>query len=142
MNHYKYLAITFFVTTLWCVYVFFDYYADHSFLSGLTLYADYLCSTVFVISICIFITILKFTKYKERIKSSFINVFAAFSGIFLSGVYFLYLVFSHNVREFFGSLDYLNIMVCSQLVFGVYFCADMYGCKIYSLLRTNKNLKV
>ena len=141
-KYYKYLSITFLIIILWCIYVFFDYYLDRSFLPGLTLFFDYLFSAIFLVGISLLLFALRFTKYKSSVKNSFIYVFAAFSGMFLSSAYFLYLILSNNVQEFFSSLEYINLLVYLLLFFGVYFIVDL--CRtIYknpSLL--NKSIKL
>jgi len=122
MKFYKHLSITFFITTIWCVYVFFNYYHDSSFMPGLTLLFDYLFAAVAIILVTAVAISLKFTK----VKTSFFYIFAAVGNIFLFTVYGLYLIFSHNVREFFREFDNVNILVYSQFIFGLYFLIDIY----------------
>ena len=141
MQNYKHLSITFFIIILWCVYVFFDCYSDHSFLSGLTLLTDYIYSALFVVGISLLLLVLRCTKYKNPVKNSFLYFFAAFSCIFLSGVYFLYLIISHNVREFFSTLEYINLLVYLLMIFGIYFIIDLYRFTDINSLSKNKNLK-
>jgi len=132
MQYYKHLAITFFITTLWCVYVFFDYYSNHSFMPGLTLFADYLFSALFVLFLALISLFLSFSKFNASALSNFIYVFSAFINIFLVAVYALYLLFSHRIKEFFLAWEPIKIILLFQVVFGVYFFVHIYRNKVYS----------
>ena len=132
MQYYKYLAITFFITTLWCVYVFFDYYSNHSFMPGLTLFADYLFSALFVLFLALISLFLSFCKFKASALSNFLYVFSAFTNIFLVAVYSLQLVFSNRLREFFSVWEPINGILLFQMFFGVYLFVYIYRNKIYN----------
>ena len=132
MQYYKYLAITFFITTLWCVYVFFDYYSNHSFMPGLTLFVDYLFSALFVLFLALISLFLSFSKFKASALSNFLYVFSAFTNIFLVAVYSLQLVFSNRLREFFSVWEPINGILLFQMFFGVYLFVYIYRNKIYN----------
>ena len=125
-HHYRNLAITFFITTLWCVYLFFDYYDDNSFLSGLTLLFDYSFSLIFVFLLSVMMLVLRFTKRKAALLRSFFYTFAAYANIFMFSVYVLYLVFSHNVKEFFISFEWIELLSVIALLLGTLFLIDIY----------------
>jgi|GEM_PF-741756 len=141
MQYYKHLSITFLTTTIWCVYVFFDYYSDRSFMPGLTLYTDYLFSTILVLSLSVILFFLSFSKYRAVVLNSFFYIFSAVSNIFLAVVYSLQLVFSNSVKEFFSTLEYINLLVYLLLIFGIYFIIDLYRFVDIKPLSKNKNLK-
>ena len=132
MQYYKHLSITFLTTTIWCVYVFFDYYSDRSFMPGLTLFADYLFSALFVLFLALISLFLSFSKFKGSALSNFLYVFSAITNIFLVGVYSLQLVFSNRVREFFSVWEPINGILIFQIVFGVYLFVYIYRNKIYN----------
>jgi len=132
MRYYKHLSITFLATTIWCVYVFFDYYSDRSFLPGLTLFADYLFSALFVLFLAFISIFLSFSKFKASALSNFLYVFSAITNIFLVAVYSLQLVFSNRVREFFSVLEPINGILLFQMFFGVYLFVYIYRNKIYN----------
>ncbi|KGO87097.1 hypothetical protein Q765_07790 [Flavobacterium rivuli WB 3.3-2 = DSM 21788] len=132
MKFYKHLSTTFFIITLWCVYVFFDYYSDRSFMAGLTLYIDYLFSALFVLFLALISLFLSFSKFKASALSNFLYVFSAFTNIFLVAVYSLQLVFSNRVREFFSVWEPINGILLFQMFFGVYLFVYIYKNKIYN----------
>jgi len=143
MQFYKHLTITFFIILLWCLYTFFDYYhsAAHSFLPGLSLFIDYLYSAIFVLSLSIILFVLSFTKYMTAVLNSFFYIFSAVTNIFLFVVYSLHLVFSNSVKEFFSTLEYINMLVYLLLIFGVYFIVNLYRFGDINTSTANRNLK-
>ncbi len=125
-NHYRNLAITFFICLMWSVYVFFDYFTDHSFLKGLTLLYDYLVGALPVLVISMVIAVLRFTKYRNIIINSFWYTFGAYSNLFLVLVYSLYIIVTHSVREFLGAFELGTILYISHLLFGLGLFFDLY----------------
>jgi len=125
-NHYKNLAATFFISTLWCVYVFFDYYSDHSFLHGLSLLADYINSLMTIFFISAVMLVLRFTKYKAMVLKSFFYTFAAYASLFLSFVYGVHIVLAHRLREFFSEFELIDLYSVIAFFLGVAFLIDIY----------------
>lgn len=134
-NHYRNLAITFFISTLWCIYVFFDYYQDRSFLRGLTLLADYIYSLIGVNCVSAGMLVLRFTKYKAVVLKSFLYTFAAAGNLFLSFMYMVYLVFSNNVKEFFTSFGLLDFFSVIAFFLGLGFLIDIYKNHVFKLYK-------
>lgn len=129
--HYKNTSITFLISTIWCVYIFFDYYGDKSFLRGLTLIFDFFSTAIFIIGIATLNIIMRFTKFRkkntEEFKDNFFYIFAGFSNIILVIIYFIYLTISNNIKEFisFESNDIFiiltNVMVGSIIIIDIYY---------------------
>jgi len=126
LNHYRNLAATFFINTFWCIYVFFDYFTDNSFLSGLTLFSDYTYTLVSIFLVSAIMLVLRFTKYRVKVLKSFFYTFAAYANLLLFLVYWLYLIFSHSVREFFNEFALFNFLVVIALFLGAAFLTDIY----------------
>ena len=130
-NYHRNIALTFFISTIWCVYVFFDYYSDRSFLSGLTLFFDFFTSAIFVIGISTINLLIRFTKFQkqntEKFKETFFYIFAGFSNLILSAIYFVYLIVSNNVKEFFAFENNDTYLVLGNLILGVCIILDLYS---------------
>lgn len=124
---YKNLAITFFISTFWCVYVFFDYYTDHSFLSGLTLMYDFFSSSIFIIGLSIINIFLRFYFFRNlKIKHNFFYIFSGFTNTLLSIIYLIYIVVSNNIKDFFSSFEITTFYICLNIIFGFIILFDLH----------------
>jgi hypothetical protein len=128
--HYKNIAITFLISTIWCVYIFFDYYGDKSFLPELTLMFDFFCTVIFTIGIATLNIILRFVRFRQKntkeFKDNFFYIFSGFSNIILAIVYFIYLTISHNVKEFFAFEKNDIFFITTNLIIGGLILIDIY----------------
>jgi len=126
-QYYKNLAITFFISTVWCIYVFFDYYTDQSFLSGLTLMFDFFSSSIFIIGLSIINIFLRFYFFRNlKIKRNFFYIFSGFSNILLPIIYLIYIVISNNIKEFFSSFEITTFYICLNIIFGFIILFDLH----------------
>jgi hypothetical protein len=129
-EHYKNIAITFAISTIWCVYVFFDYFGDKSFLPGLTLMFDFFATSIFIIGIAALNIILRISLFRKRnldqFKDNLFYIFAGFSNLSLAIIYFVYLVTSHNVKEFFSFESNDIFFIFLNLSTGVFIIQDLY----------------
>jgi hypothetical protein len=128
--HYKNIAITFLISTIWCVYVFFDYYGDKSFMPGLTLMFDFFSAAIFTIGIAALNIILRFTSLRnkdaEKFKDNFFYIFAGFSNMILAIIYFIYIITSHNIKEFFAFENNDIFFILTNLIIGSIIIIDIY----------------
>ena len=128
--HYKNIAITFLIATIWCIYIFFDYYGDRSFLPGLTLMFDFFSSVIFTLGISTLNVILRFTRFRQKntkeFKNNFIYIFSGFSNIILALIYFIYLTISHNIKEFFSFENSAIFFILTNLIIGGIIIIDNY----------------
>lgn len=128
--HYKNIAITFLLSTIWCVYVFFDYYSDNSFLPGLTLMFDFFSAVIFTIGLAALNMILRFTRFNkkntEEFKDNFFYIFAGFSNMILAIIYFVYIIISHNVKEFFTFEKNDTFFILTNFIIGTIIIVDIY----------------
>lgn len=130
-QYYKNLAITFFISTIWSVYIFFDYYTDHSFMPGLTLMFDFFISAIFTIGLADINIFLRFSYLRNlNHKDNFFYIFSGFSNITLSIIYLTYIVISNNVREFFTSFEITTLYCFSNLALGIFIISDLYKFEI------------
>jgi|GWRWMinimDraft_12_1066020.scaffolds.fasta_scaffold08825_2 hypothetical protein len=128
--YYKNIAITFLISTIWCVYVFFHYYGDNSFLPGLTLMFDFFIAAIFTIGLAALNVILRFTRFRKRntegFKVNFFYIFAGFSNLILTIIYFIYIIISHNIKEFFAFENNDIFLILTSLIIGVFIIVDLY----------------
>lgn len=128
--HHKNTAITFLISTIWCVYIFFDFYGDKSFLPGLTLMFDFFSSVIFTIGIATLNVILRFTRFRQKntkeFKDNFFYIFSGFSNIILAIIYFIYLTISHNIKEFFSFENNEIFFIMTNLIIGGIIIIDIY----------------
>ena len=128
--HHKNIAITFLIATIWCIYIFFDYYGDRSFLPGLTLMFDFFSSVIFTIGISTLNVILRFTRFRQKntkeFKNNFFYIFSGFSNIILAVIYFIYLTISHNIKEFFSFENSAIFFILTNLIIGGIIIIDIY----------------
>lgn len=133
-NHYRNLAITFFISTLWCIYVFFDYFPHQEvMLPELTLFFHYTAAMMFVFLCSLIVLIIRLTKYKLRILNSFWYTFIACSNLLLFVVYTCYVIFTNQVTEFFVDFDILNALALLQFILTVLLLVDLYRNFVFSL---------
>ena len=130
-EHFKSLAFTFLITTVWSVYVFFDYYADKSFMPGFTLYFDFFSADTFVIGLAVINLLLRFTIFREnnlqKFKDNFFYVFAAFSNATLAIVWFIYLIISKSsIIEFISAMEPATFYILLNLILGLFISFDIY----------------
>ena len=131
-KHYLNLSITFFISTIWCIYVFFDYFPHRcAFFSVLTLYFDYIISMSAVFIVSVIIAVLRLTKFKIKALNSFWYTFATYTNLLLFLMYMLFTIFSHQVKEFFAYSDFINTLVLLQLFLGLALFTDLYKNHIF-----------
>lgn len=114
------------MSTVWCVYVFFDYFTDHSFLPGLALLFDYGFTLSFVLACTVVTIALRVSKFKYSNVTHLMQTFAGYWGLFISIVYFIYIIVSHNVRESFASVDWINSLSVVSFLSGIILIFDLY----------------
>lgn len=129
-QYYKNLAITFFLSTIWSVYVFFDYYTDYSFMPGLTLMFDFFSSAIFAIGLALINIFLRFYCFRNlnyrKFKDNFFYIFSGFFNIMLFIIYLTYIIVSNNVREFFTSFETTTLYCFSNLILGIFIISDIH----------------
>ncbi|RTY94995.1 hypothetical protein [Flavobacterium sp. GT3R68] len=138
-QHFKNLAITFFITTLWSVYVFFDYYTASGF-GGLTLFFNFLEAVVFSIGLALVNLILRFTLFRrnhtEKFKDNFFYIFSGFSNLVLAFIFTAYSIITNQFPEIFMVNEPMTFYTLANFAIGVFIISDMYYS--YVIARRNK----
>lgn len=128
-QQHKGISATFLISTIWCVYVFFDYYRDSSFLPGLTLMFDFFSTLMFCIGLATLNLILRFTRFRKSdiqyFKNNFFYIFAGFSNLILCLIYLVYVVFSHNLKGFLTFQNNDTFFILISLVIGSFIIWDL-----------------
>lgn len=130
-QHYKSLSLTFLIILIWSVYVFFDYFSETDGFIRLTLFFDYYTAVLFSSGLGAINIVLRFTKYRkwntDIFKDNFFYVFSAFANLFLSIVWFIYLIITkQSILEFLTTIDYSTIFIDSNILFTVFILMDIY----------------
>ena len=128
-QQYKGLSATFLISTIWSVYVFFDYYTDSSFMPGLTLMVDFFSAVIFCIGLAALNLILRFMRFRKSnvvfFKDNFFYIFAGFSNLILCIIYFVYVIVSHNLKEFITCQNNDTFFILGSFIIGSFIVYDL-----------------
>jgi membrane protease YdiL (CAAX protease family) len=130
-QHYKSLSLTFLIIIIWTVYVFFDYFSEIDGFIKLTLFFDYYSAVVFSSGLAAINVILRFTRFRKKntdaFKDNFFYVFSAIANLFLSIVWFIYLIITkQSTLEFLTTFDTSTLFIDSNIIFAILILIDIY----------------
>lgn len=129
-QYYKNLALIFILVNLWCVWIFFDYHFDCSFLSGLTLLTDFFASATFCIGLAVLNLAMRYLLFKRdhtnTFKNSFPYLFCGYSNTFLAVVYLLYVILSTDSFQMISALEPSNFICAANFIFGIFIITDVH----------------
>ena len=129
-QYYKNLAFITTISTIWCVYMFFDYWTETGFVK-LSLFFNYFVSIYFTSFVGLILIILRFTMYKNKsqnIKDNFFYVFSAISNLFLSILRFIWLIINkQSILEFIHSIDLYSIIIILSFFIGLVIEIDLHN---------------